>query len=211
MSYASQSVTVCFTDTETTNLAPKHSCIIQIAAIKVKHGARDPIELRVLSEWEQKLQLSHGFTISEKVAKLNGYDPDVWAEQGQDRRHTMIEYCKLLEWSSFGGQNPQFDYRHIEEELGRQGLDWPKMSNYSLYSVDMLARPLVLMGLMKNVKQATMCEFFGLEEQTHDALDDIRAAVRLYQKLLFLSIHGIRKDTIKQACDLELDLTPTSK
>jgi DNA polymerase III epsilon subunit-like protein len=115
----------------------------------------------------------------------------------------------MLEWSSFGGQNAQFDYRHIDEELHRQGLDWPRMKNYTLYSVEMLARPLYLVGLLSDVKQETMAAYFNLGKQTHDALDDVRQSVQIYRKLLFLCINGISDTTLQHAQEMEpFDMTP---
>lgn len=201
---------ITFTDTETSGLFPRHSCIIQIACIKVEHSKRDPLEMRVLFEWERKLEKPDEYEVPEEVARINGYDPEVWVREAQNRRLVMIEYCKILEWSSFGGQNAQYDYRHIEEELHRLDINWPKLKNYSLYSVEMLARPMYLMGILENVKQETLSEFFGLGKQTHDAFDDIRQAVQLYRKLLFVSFHGINDKTLQDARDLELlDMRPT--
>lgn len=203
-----EELTICFTDTETTGFFHRNCHIIQIGVLKIAHPKDDPLDLRVISEFERKLDLPEGVEVSDEVAKLNGYDAAVWKVEGKPRRETMLEYIKLLSRSSFGGQNPQFDYRFIDEELYRQGLDWPKMKNYSLFSVDMLARPLQLAGLIQNVKQETISEFFDLGEQTHDALGDIRQAVRIYQKLLHLSFFGLSDSSVADAMALEpLDLT----
>lgn len=189
---------ICITDTETTGFVPRDTCIIQIAVAKIKHNI-DPLDIQLVSVREWKLQLPEGFTISPKVASINGYAAEVWRDQAEDRRLVILEYLKLLEWSSFGGQNPQFDYRHIDEELYRQGLSWPKMKHYTLFSVDMLARPLQIMGYVKDVKQETLSNFFGLGKQTHDALSDVRQCVELYRRLMWLACKGFSQEAVQDS------------
>lgn len=205
-------ITICFTDTETGGLVPRSTCIIQIGVVKVEHSLKDPLDMRVLYEWERKLKIPEEHPVSERAAAVNGYRKEIWDEEARDRRLSMMEYCKMLEWSSFGGQNAQFDYRHIEEELFRQGLDWPRMKNYTLYSVEMLARPMYLMGYLPGVKQEEMASYFNLGKQTHDALDDVRQSVQIYRKLLFLCIHGLSEKTLQQAREMEpFDMTPQER
>lgn len=178
--------TLTFVDTETTGLSHRFNHIIQLAYIKVAESPT-PVDLKVIKEVEIKLQVPPGVEVPPDVAKLNGYDPKVWAKEAIPREEAIDRFLKDLTWSSFGGQNPQFDYRFIDEELFRQKKSWPKMANYSLYSVDAMARPLQKMGLIQNVKQETLCAFFNLGVQRHDALDDIRQAVEIYKRLLVLS------------------------
>ena len=177
---------VTFCDTETTGLEPRNPhYIIQLAYIKVEHTSAT--ELREIKTKEMKLQLPPGVVVPPDVARMNGYDPEVWAKEAIPREEAIDTFLKDLTGSSFGGQNPCFDYRHIDEELFRQRRTWPRMANYSLFSVDGMARPLMLAGHVKNVKQETLCAFFNLGTQTHDALDDIRQAVEIYKRLLVLS------------------------
>lgn len=178
--------TLVFVDTETTGLVHRFNHIIQLAYIKLIESPT-PLDLKELKTVEMKLRLPEGVTVPPDVAKLNGYDPAVWAREAIPREEAIDQFLQDLTWSSFGGQNPQFDYRFIDEELFRQKKSWPKMANYSLYSVDAMARPLQKKGLIQNVKQETLCAFFNIGAQTHDALDDIRQAVEIYKRLLVLS------------------------
>lgn len=193
---------VCFTDTETTGLNFREEKIIQLAMMKIRYNPSDPLDIQLVSSMEAKLEIDPS-RVSREAAELNGYDPDVWAKEAKDRRFVMKQYLTHLEWSQFGGQNPKFDWLFIDQELQELKLAWPKLLGYTLWAVEMLALPLRLSGYIQNAKQETLCDFFKLGKQTHEALDDVRQSVRINQRLLSINIKGISEESIQDAVDME--------
>lgn len=200
-----QPLTLTLTDLETTGLDEQVHIPIQLAAIKLIH-AEDPCDLTVDCTMEFKLKLPPGVKVAPEAAAMNGYKESVWKEHAEDRVDAYRQYLKELEWSSFGGQNPCFDYRHLSADFRRHALEWPRLSYYGLTSVDTMARPLRLLGYTQNLKQATLCSFFKLGGQTHDALNDILQAAELYRRLLWLEIKGFTEENIQTAVDMPSEL-----
>lgn len=201
----SGNITICFTDTETTGLDQREDSIIQIAMIKVEHNPKNPLELRELASFESKLVLPEGAVVPAEVAAINGYTEELWAKEALPRKEVMKEYLNHLRWSAFGGQNPAFDHRFIDQELYNLGLSWPKMSHYRLWAVEMLAVPLDILGFIDNIKQETLMKFFQLGDQKHDALDDIRNSVKIYRRLLWIHYRGLSESAIAEAIALRDD------
>lgn len=195
-------ITVCFTDTETTGLNEFEHYITQVAVIKVSHPRTDPLALRVLEEREWKVELPEGYEVSPEIAALNGYNEGVWAAEALPRRKVLFEYFDLLQGSTFGGQNAWFDWGFVRMEARREGISPPRMQNYSLYSIEMLALPLQLLGFIENKKQRTLVQFFNIGMQEHDALSDIRQAVEVYKRLLWMSFQGLTPEIVREAQQL---------
>jgi DNA polymerase III epsilon subunit-like protein len=63
--------------------------------------------------------------VPEEVAKLNGYDPEVWAREAVSLDEAMLKYFKFLMWSNFGGQNPAFDKGFLLKAAEKCQLPWP--------------------------------------------------------------------------------------
>src|SRR5690606_36175926 len=145
----SEPVVVSFVDTETTALSHRTKYVIEVANLKVVHDKETPWELTELESFEAKLLLPEGVEVSEEARKINGYDPKVWAEQGVDRKDAYRVLIGQLEGSCFGGKNPKFDWMFLDEDFHRLGLSWPKMQHYDLWAVDMLAKPLKLLGFVE--------------------------------------------------------------
>jgi len=194
---------VLLTDLETTGLSPKKCVPIQIAAIKVVHSPEDYLDMELTCVMEYKLALPNGVEVPEVAAKLNGYSEKKWAKEAVSRKEAYTEYLKELQWSSFGGQNPKFDWNFLDEDFARTGFEWPRLSYYGLVSVDTMARPLKLLGYTKSLKQQEIAKFFGLGEQTHDALDDIRQAAEIYRRCCWLEKHGFTESNLQQAVSMK--------
>jgi len=197
-----EEIEICFTDTETTGFVPQDHYIIQIAMIKVVHPREKPMDLRIVAEEEWKIQLPEGVEVPPEAAALNGYDEQVWEEEALDRRDVLFAYFDHLGGASFGGQNACFDYRFLHEEARREGISFPRLQHYSLFTVEMLARPLELLGFIENVKLQTMARFFNVGMQEHDALTDIRQTVEVYKRLLWLHYQGLSTELIREAQQL---------
>jgi len=179
-----QKVTFC--DTETTGLNPHGGDqIIQIACIQIEHDLYDPKQIRELKTFECKIKPD--MEVPPEAARLNGYDPEVWEREAIPRRDAIVQTFELMEWTHFGGKNPGFDKNFLEWEARRLGLSWPRMSGYTPIATEMTgAWALRLLGRIPNTKQESICNFLGLGEQTHDALNDVRQCVEYYK--IFMSI-----------------------
>lgn len=197
--------TVTLTDLETGGLNQRVHYPIQLAYIKLVHS-HDPYEMQVDCTSEFKLKLPDGYVVPEQAAKVNGYKPEIWAKSAVDRVTAYKEYLSVLAWSCFGGQNPSFDHKFLDEDFYRLGLEWPRLSYYGLVAVDSHARTLRLLGYVENVKQETLCRFFKLGEQTHDALDDILQCAEIYRRLLWLECLGFTDTNVQTAVDMPSEL-----
>lgn len=178
---------VTFTDTETSGLDERENEIIQIAAIKVVHRG---LSVEIVDELEVKVMPTK--PVPPEVAKLNGYSADIWEKKAVSLDDALVKYFRMLTNTNFGGQNPAFDKRFLDEAARKVGLPWPKMAGYRLVAVEILAWPLFLLGKIPNVKQETLAGYFNLGKQTHDALDDVRQSVEIYRKLLPLVAEGFQ-------------------
>lgn len=197
-----EEITICFTDAETTGFAPHEHYMIQIAMVKVVHPRERPLDLEVLAEKEWKILLPEGFDMPPEAAAINGYDEAVWQKEGCPRREVLFAYFDQLAGASFGGQNACFDWRFVQEEARRENISMPRLQHYSLFTVEMLARPLALLGYIENVKLQTMARFFNVGMQKHDALTDIRQTVEVYKRLLWLHFQGLSEELIQEAQQL---------
>lgn len=200
-------VDVMFVDTETTGLNTRTDHILELAWIKIRHG-EDPLDLQVLNSDYAKLSLwttKFGFmpwivTVPKEAAAINGFNPEDW-EGGKSRRKVFDWFWYNQKDACFGGQNPRYDFEMITTEFMRQGKQWPKLQYHSLFSVDAMARPLMLLGYVKRVSQKELMEFFKLGEQRHDAWNDVKNAIAIYHKLLCLSVQGLTPEAVQDVVD----------
>ena len=92
------------------------------------------------------------------------------------------------------GQNVGFDYSFLLELWKRQGDDY--LGSFIHYhKIDLIALTCTfkLAGAFEkplpNMKLETLCNYFSLTEQTHDALDDIRKTREIFLKM----VHSVKK------------------
>lgn len=182
---------ICFTDTETTGLDPIKDEIIQIAAIKVLHHPEDPSVVVRLQNCTMEMKIKPTKPVPPEVAKINGYDPEVWEREAVSLEEAMAKYRDFVTWTNFGGQNPAFDKAFISEAFRKCGLEWPRLQGYRLIATEMLAWPLLLAGKIPNVKQETLVRYFDIGEQTHDALSDVDQCVEIYTRLVKEAVKGV--------------------
>ena len=183
---------ICFTGTETTGLDPYNDEIIQIAAIKVLHDPEDSSRVVRLGGATMEMKIKPTKEVPPEVAKINGYDPEVWEKEAVSLEEAMRKYADFVTWTNFGGQNPAFDKAFIQQAFTKCGIKWPRMQGYRLIAVEMLAWPLLLTGKIQNVKQETLVKHLGLGMQTHDALDDVEQCVDIYTELVRRQVEAER-------------------
>lgn len=180
---------VTFCDTETTGLDEREEQIIQIACIQIEHDVDDPTIIREIASMECKIKPDK--PVSDFVANLNGYDEKVWDKEAIPRRDAILKTFKFMEWTHFGGKNPSFDKKFLEEEARRLGISWPRMSGYTPIAAEMCgAWALRLLGRIPNTKQESIVQYLGMGKQTHDALDDVRQCVEYYKELITIQIQA---------------------
>ena len=189
---------ITFTDTETTGLCHFEDEIIQIAAVKVIHHPEDYsiVERLPSKNCRMELKIKPTKPVSEEVAKINGYDPEVWEEEAVSLEEAMEKYKNFVMYTNFGGQNPAFDKKFIDQAFKKVGIEWPRMQGYRLIATEMMAWPLLLAGKIPNVKQETLMKYLGLGKQTHDALDDVDNCIDIYTMLV--------KGYVEQARDFQI-------
>jgi DNA polymerase III epsilon subunit-like protein len=81
------------------------------------------------------------------------------------------------------GQNPGFDMRFLKQAYARAGRPLPK-HDYHLIDVAVLAWPLQLAGLVPGVSLRHTAKFFGLGDQTHTAVSDLKQTLAVYRSLM---------------------------
>jgi DNA polymerase-3 subunit epsilon/ATP-dependent DNA helicase DinG len=181
---------ISFVDTETTGLDSEEDEIIQIAVVKAVHPAGSS-DLHFIENGTMEIKVLPTQKVPAEVAKLNGYNDEVWAKEGVPLDKAMLRFLKFIEWTNFAGQNPAFDQAFLKASAKRCKLPWPRMQGYRLIAVEMLAWPLLLAGKIPNVKQETLVKYLGLGEQTHDALDDVRQCAQIYSRLIGPVARGV--------------------
>lgn len=179
-----------YIDTETTGLYPNKHGLTQVAAIVVIDG-----------EWMDSVNLP----INPETYKtfIPQIDDKALEIQGRTREQIALHYGSNYQFTEFisdigahlkeeekfqiVGYNTSFDIGFMKAWFKDNDA---KFSDYFTYKdVDMFAlvkhlRLLGLMGNCKNDKLATVCEYFGIKIDAHDAMNDIVATRELYQHIV---------------------------
>lgn len=186
-----------FYDLETAGLATTSS-IIQIAAIAVDS------QLNELESFEAKIRFDAALASPQALA-INSFEPTVWkrlAMQPEDaaehfanflRRHATVDMVsragKPYQLARLVAHNAAFDGPFLIQWFADLQLFLPAARSvyctlqraYWMFQEDQLLTP------PANYKLATLCEYFGVhlaDEEAHDAIADVRAAVQLYRAMI---------------------------
>ena len=178
-------IKLLFIDTETTGLDANKHGIIQIAALyedDVFNARNNP--------------LSYGAKIDKEALKINGIkkkkikkfsdtaleDFVEWMDQYVNKFDTNDKFIAV-------GYNVKFDVEMLHGEARRQNFEF--MGSYidwRVIDVLVLARTAHYLGQMPkepdDFKLATICEVYGLDVPPHDALEDILATKRLFERIV---------------------------
>lgn len=189
MSRPPRPLKITFCDTETTGLEERENQVIQIACVKIEHDLKDPTIIREIDSFECKIIPDK--PVPEEVARLNGYDEEVWKKEAIPRRDAIVKTFDFMEWTHFGGKNPGFDLKFLHEEARSLGISWPRMAGYTPIPAEMAgAWALRLLGRIPNTKQESICRYLEMGEQTHDALSDVRQCVEYYKELIIVQLQA---------------------
>lgn len=163
-------------DVETTGLDPEIDEIIEIAVVRTDAGAT------------RESEVFHTLVLPEKpvrpeIAAINGYDADRWAKEAWPLAEVLGPVFVLLEGTCLAGQNPDFDWRFLEQAARRAGKPLPKLGSYRKIDVSVLAWPLVLIGLLPSVSLDSATAFLRIRGEPHRALSDVRRTIQVYRLL----------------------------
>lgn len=179
---------IMFIDTETGGLSPRDSDIVQIAVVLT-----DPRAENVLAEWETKVKPRK--PVHPRAAAVNGYNEAAWRDAPEIDE--VIRYlADQSKGTVFGAHNMPFDWAFVEAAMEAAGVRW----RGAWHKIDTLtlSYPLLHAGLVPDVKLATLCEFFEIEqEKAHDALSDVRNCMEIYRRLM--GVYGPAVAGLKRA------------
>jgi len=172
-----------FTDSETLGLNPNNYELIELGAILTT-----PDGLKVLDQFEAKVQPRFPQLFETKAAEVNGYNPVSW-QPTMAPRDAALKFCGIAEDVTLVGQNIGFDEGHILAFLSK--LDLKPTWHYHKVDCAALAWPLFVKGRIKFVSLNTVREYFGLPKEVtpHRALQGAMAAREVYLKLMELYVN----------------------
>ena len=179
-------------DTETGGTNPKKNGVIQIACI-YEHGER--LKKSNPTEFFERLVNPVGTKLTKEALEINGHKKKKIKKYPKDTLDKLINFLdsKVNKFDKTDkmlilGYNVKFDLEMIHAWAKREGFEY--MGSYldwRVVDVLVLARTAHALGLFPenpiDFKLGTICKVFGIEEPTHDAMDDIRATRDLFYTL----------------------------
>lgn len=179
--------TLLFLDFETSGLDPKRHGIIQVGWVVEKDGA-------VLSEQGFDVQLYRGCDINPVALEINGFT----LERCTTGKPLEYMLAALQAASAVGfaseklvpvGHRVSFDLDFFREACEKTRSQMPMFIDFTK-QVDTLAlaRWLNHIGYLhtRNDKLETLCEYYAIPLEAHDALSDVKAVRQLYH--IFMGI-----------------------
>lgn len=169
-----------FFDCETGGLDPNRCDMLEVAAV-----VTDPSGQTVIEEYSAKVLPK--LPVDPKAAEVNGYTVEKWAEEAIELDLAMYKMIAMAKNSIFVAHNAPFDWGFFQMAMAKRYQKWP--GDYHRVDTVALAWPLLVGGLVNNVKLEALVKFFGItHENAHTALADVRACRDVYLRLM--SIYG---------------------
>lgn len=183
-----------FLDCETAGLDPKRNPAIQFSGIIEIDG-------KVVKEFDYKLRpdmSKPNNIIDDKALEINKItreqllDPDRLEpisvyKKLKSKFLTHIDRYDKSDKMYLVGQNVHFDYGFLLELWKSQGDDYlGSFIHHNKIDLIALTAAMRLAGkiTVPNMKLATLCDYFGLPAQTHDAMDDIRLTREIFNRMI---------------------------
>lgn len=167
-----------FFDSETGGLNPIQADMVEVAVVLT-----DPSGETVLEEYTAKVFPKK--PVDPKAAAVNGYTQEKWAAEAVDLDEAMFRMLGMARNAVFVAHNAPFDWSFFEAAMVARYQKWP--GDYHKSDTIALAWPLLVAGIVSNVKLATLSQHFGVpHENAHTALADARACRGVYCKLMAL-------------------------
>ncbi len=172
-----------FLDIETTGLDYSKDHIIEVAAVGVKGGAE-------ISSWSTLVKpvvrqglFAEMVAIPKEITKITGIEGGQLADQPvfEEIHETLM---KQLAGGVLVAHNAAFDVSFLAFKIQSMGLPLPAMP-----VIDTLALSRAVSPELKSHSLTALKGFYGVKaEKSHRALDDTRATVRVFDKILELAV-----------------------
>lgn len=157
-----------FFDLESTGLSVVRDRIVQIAIIKYSPGKDEPEELEML--------INPGIPISEEAMNVHGITPADVAKKPTFQQVAQEIYDFIGDADLAGYNSNRFDVPLLMEEFARVGMEFSteKRSTIDVQRIFYKMEPRTLGAALKYYCDEEM-------ENAHDALEDVRATVKVLQ------------------------------
>lgn len=158
---------VCI-DLETTGLNPKQDKIIEIGAVRVEGG-------QIAGQWESLV--NPGRKLEERIVELTGIHDEQLADAPRIEK-VLPEFLAFAGEQILLGHGVLFDYSFVKKAavnermtFERQGIDTLRIARKYLQNLE--SRSL-----------GSLCAYYAIPHNAHRALEDAKATVALYGKLV---------------------------
>jgi len=187
-------IKILYLDVETGGLDCKKNPIIQLSGII-------EIEGQIVKEFDFKLRPFQDAIIEDKALEVNKItreqllDPDRLEQKEAYKKLKSIFLTYIDRYNKedklyLMGQNVHFDYGFLLELWNKQG-DSYLGSFVHYHKIDLIALTTTfrLAGVLPkdklpSMKLEALCRYFGLGEQQHDSMDDIRKTREIFLRMV---------------------------
>ena len=192
---------IVWLDLETGGLDEDRHQIIQVAAIATEAA----FPFAEVGTFEAKIKLVPGYYTEEALAK-NCYTPEGWESAlpsavarteferfiYHHRKHTHISgKGNRLTVAELAGHNLDFDVKFLRKWFGKIWLPATAWTGGYFDSMHIARTVTLVTGRRwKNHTLEGLCEELGIEFDAHDALEDVRASIRLTKELILILTEG---------------------
>lgn len=175
-----------FCDLETGGLKPAYHEMLEIACILT-----DPTGQHILNSYCAKVKPKMPERVDAKAASINGYTVEKWAAEAVDLNVAMANILSMAKDTMWVGHNAPFDWGFFERAMSERGQRWP--GDYHKIDTVALSAPLLVEGIVPNVKLATLTNFFSIKhENAHTAMADVEACRQLYLRLMSMYVPAVQ-------------------
>lgn len=155
-------------DLETTGLDPRKNEIIEIGAVKVEDG-------NVIDTFSSFVKPKKG--VKDAAREVNGITDEMLADAPSINR-ILPEFKKFIGSCTLIAHNAEFDCKFLYIACARFRM---KFTNRYIDTLEMAKKAY---PNMKDHKLSTLCNYFGIENETaHRALSDSQATQKVFSKL----------------------------
>ena len=183
-----------FFDVETTGLSPEKCSIVQLSGlIDIDGTVVEEFNMRMAPDKDAFIDEKALITIGKSEDELRNYpSPDV---AYFELTRILDKYIKKFDrYDKFypAGYNVRFDidflqkfFQKRQRELGEREYGSGSYQNWRAIDVMQFSHYLAYMGILDlpDYKLGTLCQYYGIELEAHDAMSDIKATRLLLKEL----------------------------
>lgn len=169
---------LCFADLETTGLDENVHEIIELGAL-----IYDPVEDRVVDQWEKKVAPRNIETAHPKALQINGYINNPESYTGS-LKSALIKFNSISKDCIIIGQNIEFDLRFLRKYMDEFDIK-PSFTHRNKLDLMAVAWPIIKNTDIAGLGLADFCNHFGVTNVgAHTALADCYRAFEVYRCLM---------------------------